>query len=167
MTIGIMEVNVVDARGLKKSDLLNKIDPYVLVQYRSQEHKSLIAKGQGSNPKWNQKFTFRVEYPGADDQPKLVLKIMDHDTFSSDDSIGQTTIHLKEVFEYGVENGSSELRLQKYRVVDSSQSYSGDIRVGITFTPRVETEYYAQEFGGWKESQRMISLEVLKFEEEK
>lgn len=47
--------------------------------------------GEGSNPKWNQKFSFRVEYPGADKQPKLVLKIMDHDTFSSDDNIGQTT----------------------------------------------------------------------------
>ncbi|KAI3721190.1 hypothetical protein L2E82_32196 [Cichorium intybus] len=155
MTIGVLEVNLVDARGLKGSDFLNKIDPYVLIQYRSQEHKSLIAKGRGSNPRWNQKFTFRVEYPGADDQPKLLLKIMDHDTFSSDDYLGQTTIHLKELFEFGVENGTSELRLQKYRVVDSrSQSYSGDIRVGVTFTPRVETETYLQEFGGWKESQR-------------
>lgn len=47
--------------------------------------------GQGSNPKWNEKFTFRVEYPGADEHPKLVIKIMDHDTFSADDYIGQTT----------------------------------------------------------------------------
>ncbi|KAL7611853.1 hypothetical protein Lser_V15G08821 [Lactuca serriola] len=155
MVIGVMEVNLVDAHGLKKSDFLNNIDPYVLVQYRNQEHKSLIAKGSGSNPKWNQKFTFRVEYPGADDQPKLLLKIMDHDTFSSDDYLGQTTVYLKELFESGVESGTSELRLQKYRVVDiSSHSYCGDIRVGVTFTPRVETEFYSQEFGGWKESQR-------------
>ncbi|KAI3519925.1 hypothetical protein L1887_09145 [Cichorium endivia] len=155
MTIGVMEVNLVDARGLSKFDFINKIDPYVLIQYRSQEHRSLIAEAHGSNPTWNQKFTFRVEYPGADDQPKLVLKVMDHDSFSSDDYIGQTTIYLKELLELGVKNGSSELRVQKCRVVDSrSQSYSGDIRVGVTFTPRVETETYVQEFGGWKESQR-------------
>ncbi|XP_071708032.1 16 kDa phloem protein 1-like [Rutidosis leptorrhynchoides] len=153
MTIGIMEVNLVDAHGLKKSDFLNKIDPYVLIQYRSQEHKSTIAKGQGSNHKWNEKFTFRVEYPGEDKQPKLVLKIMDHDTFSSDDNLGQTTIYLKELLELGVENGSAELHPQKFRVVDSNESYCGDIRVGVTFTPRVETEAYAQDFGGWKESQ--------------
>ncbi|GJU82193.1 elicitor-responsive protein 1-like protein [Tanacetum coccineum] len=152
MTVGIMEVNLIDARGLKKSDFLNKIDPYVLIQYRSQEHKSTIAKGQGSNPKWNEKYTFRVEYPGADKQPKLVLKIMDHDTFSSDDKIGQTTIYLKELLERGVENGSAELQPQKCRVVDSNEKYCGDIRVGITFTPRVENEAYAQEFGGWKEN---------------
>ncbi|XP_076905972.1 16 kDa phloem protein 1-like isoform X3 [Bidens hawaiensis] len=153
MTIGILEVNLVDARGLRKSDFLNKIDPYVLIIYRNQEHKSSIAKGQGKNPKWNEKFTFRVEYPGADDQPTLVLKIMDHDTLSSDDYIGQTTIYLKELLELGVENGTAELRAQKYSVVDSNQSYSGDIRVRITFTPKAENETYGQEFGGWKETQ--------------
>ncbi|XP_024993072.1 elicitor-responsive protein 1-like [Cynara cardunculus var. scolymus] len=153
MTIGLMEVNLADAHGLSKYDFFHKIDPYVLIQYRDQEHKSSIAKGEGSNPKWNQKFTFRVEYPGADEQPKLVFKIMDHDTFSPDDYVGQTTMYLKEVLAVGVEKGKSELLLQKYRVVDKNQSYRGDIRVGLTFTPRVETESHAQEFGGWKESQ--------------
>ncbi|XP_076930134.1 16 kDa phloem protein 1-like [Bidens hawaiensis] len=157
MTIGILEVNLVDARGLSKSDFLNKIDPYVLIQYRSQEHKTSIAKGQGSNPKWNEKFKFRVEYPGADKQPKLVLKIMDHDTFSSDDYIGQTTIHLKEVLERGVENGSTELHPQKYRVVGSNQNYCGDIQVGVTFTPRVETQNYGQEFW-WMEREPMALI---------
>ncbi|KAI3748748.1 hypothetical protein L6452_12043 [Arctium lappa] len=153
MTIGVLEVNLVDARGLSKSDFLNKIDPYVLIQYKNQEHKSSIANGQGSNPKWNENFTFRVEYPGADEQPKLVLTIMDHDTFSSDDCIGQTTIYLKELLEQGTENGTAELRPHKRNVVNSSQSYSGEIRVGLTFTPREETETYEKEFGGWKESQ--------------
>ncbi|KAD5962022.1 hypothetical protein E3N88_13495 [Mikania micrantha] len=137
----------------RSSPFIDKIDPYVLIEYRSQEHKSSIAKGQGNNPNWNEKFSFRVEYPGADNQPTLILKIMDHDTFSSDDYLGHTTIYLKELLELGVENGIAELRAQKYSVVDSSQSYSGDIRVGITFTPRVENETYEQEFGGWKESQ--------------
>ncbi|XP_024961837.1 elicitor-responsive protein 1 [Cynara cardunculus var. scolymus] len=154
MTIGVLEVNLVDAHGLTKSDFLNKIDPYVLIQYKNQEHKSSIANGQGSNPKWNEKFTFRVEYPGADQQPKLLLTIMDQDTFSSDDYIGLTTIYLKELLEQGVENGIAELHPHKYNVVNSSQSYSGEIRVGLTFTPREETETYDEEvFGGWKESQ--------------
>lgn len=48
--------------------------------------------GQGSNPVWNEKFTFRAEYPGGDShQYKLILKFMDHDTFSSDDYLGQAT----------------------------------------------------------------------------
>ncbi|MFS7917009.1 putative C2 domain superfamily protein [Helianthus anomalus] len=57
----------------------------------------------------------------------LVLKIIDHDTTSSDDYIGQTTIYLKEVLEQGVANGSAELHPQKYRVVGGSQNFCGDI----------------------------------------
>ena len=47
--------------------------------------------GQGSNPKWNEKFTFRAEYPGSGSDYKLILKLMDKDTFSADDYLGQAT----------------------------------------------------------------------------
>lgn len=47
--------------------------------------------GEGGSPVWNEKFTFRVEYPGGEGQYKLVLKIMDKDTFSADDFVGQTS----------------------------------------------------------------------------
>ncbi|KAK9283545.1 hypothetical protein L1049_011792 [Liquidambar formosana] len=105
---------------------------------------------QGGSPVWNEKFSFRVEYPGADDQYKLVLKIMDKDTFSSDDFLGQATIYLRDVLALGVENGSAELQPCKYSVVNADQSYCGEIEVGVTFTPKEETE--EEEIGGWKES---------------
>lgn len=47
--------------------------------------------GDGSTPSWNEKFTFKVEYPGSGDDYKLTLKIMDKDTFSADDFVGQAT----------------------------------------------------------------------------
>lgn len=50
---------------------------------------SLINAGQGSKPEWNEKFTFKIEYPSVDGQYKLILKLMDHDTFSSDDYLGE------------------------------------------------------------------------------
>lgn len=40
---------------------------------------------------WNERFTFKVQYPGADDQYKLNLTIMDKDTFTADDFVGQAT----------------------------------------------------------------------------
>lgn len=52
---------------------------------------SLIKAGQGSKPEWNEKFTFKIEYPSVDGQYKLILKLMDHDTFSSDDYLGEAT----------------------------------------------------------------------------
>ncbi|KAL3521108.1 hypothetical protein ACH5RR_019257 [Cinchona calisaya] len=152
MTIGIMEVTLVGARGLKDTDFFGKIDPYVLIQYKGQERKSSIARGQGSSPVWNEKFSFRAEYPGAVDQYKLILKIMDHDTFSSDEYLGQSTIYLKELLELGVENGKAEIHPRKYSIVAGDQTYSGEIQVGITFTPKAATFNDEEDYGGWKES---------------
>lgn len=52
--------------------------------------------GQGGRRAvWNEKFKFRVElFPetGAQHQQhKLLLKIMDHDSFTNDDNLGQAT----------------------------------------------------------------------------
>ncbi|KAL2541701.1 Calcium-dependent lipid-binding (CaLB domain) family protein [Abeliophyllum distichum] len=152
MAFGIMEVKVVGAKGLKNTDFLGRIDPYVLLQYKNQECKSSIAKGQGSKPVWNEKFEFRVDYPMTDDEHyKLVLKIMDHDTFSADDYLGETTIYLKELIELGVDKGKAELHPQKYRVVSTNKTYHGEIQVGISFTAKEETGE-EEEYGGWKES---------------
>ncbi|KAI3458692.1 hypothetical protein Pfo_015355 [Paulownia fortunei] len=154
MKSGIMEVTVVGARGLKNTEFLGKIDPYVVIQYKDQEQKSttgrritsksrmqcfLCLRGQGSSPEWNEKFKFKVEFEGGDEQHKLFLKILDRDNFTEDDYLGQATIYLKELFEQGLENGKAELHTQKYRVVSSNQTYHGEIQVGITFTANVNT----------------------------
>ncbi|KAK2999984.1 hypothetical protein RJ639_024449 [Escallonia herrerae] len=128
-----------------------------LLSSKFKTHELLYFAGQGSSPEWNEKFTFRVEYPGADNQYKLVLKIMDHDTFSTDDYLGQATIYLEDFLALGVENGTAELHPRKYRVVGSNQVYNGEIQVGITFTPKVslcfvQAETSGEAFGGWKES---------------
>ncbi|CBI31668.3 hypothetical protein VitviT2T_019251 [Vitis vinifera] len=152
MTIGMLEVLLLDARGLQDTDFLGGMDPYVLIQYKNQERKSSVARGEGGSPVWNEKFTFRVEYPGGEGQYKLVLKIMDKDTFSADDFLGQASIYLEDLLALGVENGKSELHPCKYRVVRTDQTYCGEIRVGINFTPKVKEEKDEIQVGGWKES---------------
>ncbi|KAL3717777.1 hypothetical protein ACJRO7_002995 [Eucalyptus globulus] len=158
MAVGVLEVLLVSAKGLGNTDffdgLIGKMDPYVLIQYKTQERKSSIARGQGSNPSWGEKFTFRVEYPGEGDhhQFKLNLKIMDKDTFSADDYIGSATIFLEDFLALGVENGTAELHPSKYRVVRMDQSYCGEIQVGLTFNLREEPEIN-EEYGGWKQSE--------------
>ncbi|XP_042511082.1 elicitor-responsive protein 1-like isoform X2 [Macadamia integrifolia] len=154
MVNGILEVLLVDARGLEGTDFLGRMDPYVLIQYKSQERKSSVRRGEGSNPVWNEKFTIRVEYPVADDQCKLFLRIMDKDTFSADDFVGEATIHLKDLIALGFENGGAELHPRKYSVVKTDQTYCGEIRVGFTFTPLAEREMdlNEEELGGWRQS---------------
>ncbi|XP_057475210.1 16 kDa phloem protein 1-like isoform X1 [Actinidia eriantha] len=155
MAIGIMEVVLVNAKGLRNTEFFGGgIEPYVLLQYKSQERKSSVIRGEGGSPVWNETFKFRVEYPGGDDQYKLILNVMDKDTFSADDFLGQAIIYLEDLLALGVEKGSAELHPSKYKLVSCDQSYCGEIQVGVTFTPKVQEEAYEEEeFGGWKESE--------------
>ncbi|XP_050210801.1 16 kDa phloem protein 1-like [Mercurialis annua] len=151
MAIGLLEVHLLKAKGLRGKDFLGKIDPYVIVKYKTQERKSSIASGEGGSPIWNEKVRFKVEYPGVGHDYKLILNLMDKDTFSTHDFLGQATVYVKDLIERGVENGTSELRIQKYNVVQSDQTYCGEIQVGVTFT-KMEENNGGQEYGGWKQS---------------
>ncbi|QCE01228.1 elicitor-responsive protein 1 isoform X1 [Vigna unguiculata] len=153
MAFGFMEVELVKAKGLHDTDVFARMDPYVLLQYKGQERKSRVIHEGGRNPVWNEKFVFRVEYPGSGDQYKLNLVIMDKDVFSADDFVGQAAVHVKDLLAEGTEKGSAVLRPHKYSVVRADQSYCGEIEVGITFTLK-EQEYADddEDVGGWKQS---------------
>ncbi|KAL6311852.1 hypothetical protein AAG906_024446 [Vitis piasezkii] len=150
MTIGMLEVLLLDARGLQDTDFLGGMDPYVLIQYKNQERKSSVARGLRS-PVWNE-VHIQSGISRGEGQYKLVLKIMDKDTFSADDFLGQASIYLEDLLALGVENGKAELHPCKYRVVRTDQTYCGEIRVGINFTPKVKEEKDEIQVGGWKES---------------
>ncbi|KAK7321517.1 hypothetical protein VNO77_32244 [Canavalia gladiata] len=151
MAIGFMEVQLVKAKGLHNADFFGKMDPYVVIQYKGQEQRSSVAIGQGRNPVWNENFTFRVEYPGSGNRHKLILKIMEKDTYSKDDFVGQAIIYVGDLLAEGVESGGAKLQTLKYRVVRENKSYCGEIDVGVTFTQKVEDEF-VEDIGGWKES---------------
>uniref|UniRef100_A0A453FWN2 C2 domain-containing protein n=1 Tax=Aegilops tauschii subsp. strangulata TaxID=200361 RepID=A0A453FWN2_AEGTS len=67
---GVLEVHLVDAKGLFGSDFLGKIDPYVVVQYRSQERKSSTSRGQ--LPGFV--FLFMIFAAANDDTPSWMLE---------------------------------------------------------------------------------------------
>lgn len=150
---GVLELHLVDAKGLFGSDFLGKIDPYVIVQYRSQERKSSTARDDGRNPSWNEVFRFQINSSAANGQHKLFLRIMDHDNFSSDDFLGQATINVTDLISVGMESGSSQQNPAKYSVVAADNSYHGEIRVGLSFTAAKVEEDGAQ-VGGWTHSSR-------------
>ncbi|KAI5007284.1 hypothetical protein ZWY2020_047232 [Hordeum vulgare] len=132
---GLLEVHLVDAKGLPSTDFLGKIDPYVIVQYRSQERKSSTARDAGRNPSWNEVLRFQINNSSAANaQDKLFFRIMDHDNFSRDDFLGQATINVTDLISIGMESGTSQLNPAKYRVVTADNSYHGEIKIGITFT---------------------------------
>ncbi|KAF8084853.1 hypothetical protein N665_0696s0009 [Sinapis alba] len=153
MAVGILEVNLISGKGLKRSDFLGKIDPYVEIQYKGQTRKSSVVTDGGRNPTWNEKLKWRAEFPGSGTDYKLIIKVMDHDTFSADDFIGEATVYVKELLEMGVEQGKMELRPTKYNVVDSDLSFVGEITIGLSYSVMQEKGMEGEEFGGWKHSQ--------------
>ncbi|XWS38394.1 hypothetical protein CRYUN_Cryun19dG0127300 [Craigia yunnanensis] len=138
------------------------MDPYVLLTCRTQEQKSSVASGKGSDPEWNENFVFNV----SEGVSELKLKIMDGDCGSQDDFVGEVTISLEPVFMEG------NLPPTTYNAV-KDEEYRGEIRLGLTFT-RVELVDYSQlteisiasqqkrvdrsfqveeeSFGGWKDT---------------
>ncbi|KAL2335919.1 hypothetical protein Fmac_010365 [Flemingia macrophylla] len=144
MPRGTLEVVLISAKGLDDNDFLSSIDPYVILTYRAQEHKSTVQEGAGSNPQWNESFLFTV----SDSASELTLKIMDKDKFTEDDSLGEANIHLDPVFEEG------SIPETIYKVV-KDEEYCGEIKVALTFTPEKNEERYVDQgesYGGWKES---------------
>uniref|UniRef100_A0A453P5X2 C2 domain-containing protein n=1 Tax=Aegilops tauschii subsp. strangulata TaxID=200361 RepID=A0A453P5X2_AEGTS len=80
--------------------------------------------GKGSNPEWNESFVFTV----SDQATELVIKLMDSDSGTSDDFVGEATIPLEAVYTEG------SIPPTVYNVV-KGEHYCGEIKVGLTFTP--------------------------------
>ncbi|KAK5782736.1 Elicitor-responsive 3 [Gossypium arboreum] len=144
MPQGKLQVVLVSAKGLENTDFLCNMDPYVLLTYRTQEQKSSVASGKGSEPEWNEDFIFNI----SEGASELALKIMDSDAGSQDDFVGEVAIPLEPVF---IE---SNIPLTAYTVVKDGE-YRGEIKLGLTFTPeeRESRDFEVEEsFGGWKQS---------------
>ncbi|XP_039774495.1 16 kDa phloem protein 2-like [Panicum virgatum] len=135
MVHGKLEVLLVSAKGLEDTDFLNNMDPYVILTCRTQEQKSSVANGEGSEPEWNETFIFTV----SDDTPQLNLKIMDSDV-TNDDFVGEASIPLEAVFQEG------SLPPTVHPVV-KEEKYCGEIKLALTFTPAVETRRPDNEEG--------------------
>ncbi|KAL1141305.1 hypothetical protein V6Z11_A11G020000 [Gossypium hirsutum] len=85
MPQGKLQVVLVSAKGLENTDFLCNMDPYVLLTCRTQEQKSSVASGKGSEPEWNEDFIFNI----SEGASELALKIMDSDAGSQDDFVGE------------------------------------------------------------------------------
>ncbi|TKY65561.1 C2 domain-containing protein [Spatholobus suberectus] len=127
MPRGTLEVILISAKDLHDSDFFGKMDPYVILSYRTQEHRSSVAKGAGSKPQWNESFLFTV----SDSVSELNLRLMDQDLLTSDDFLGEAKIDLEPVFA-----AAGTIPETSYNVV-KDQKYCGEVKVALAFNPEV------------------------------
>ncbi|CAA6662666.1 unnamed protein product [Spirodela intermedia] len=139
MTRGTLEVLLVGAKGLEDTDFLTNMDPYAILICRTQEQRSSVASGKGSDPEWNETFVFTI----SDGVSEFTIKLMDSDTGTEDDFVGEATIPLEPLFIEG------SLPPTIYRVV-KDQEYCGEIKLGLTFKPEggQRQSYEEETYGG-------------------
>ncbi|KAM0884261.1 hypothetical protein ACQ4PT_031119 [Festuca glaucescens] len=151
---GTLEVLLVGAKGLENTDYLCNMDPYAVLRVTSQEQKSSVAEGKGSDPEWNETFVFTA----SENATELIIKLLDKDNGTNDDSVGEGSnivlmgnlwawssyIRLMEfvlkylqfAFRIPLEAVYTEGNIPPtvYNVV-KDEEYRGEIRIGLKFTP--------------------------------
>ncbi|KAI3693939.1 hypothetical protein L1987_76895 [Smallanthus sonchifolius] len=144
MPEGVLEVNLVSAKGLQNTDILFNMDAYVILTYRTQEKKSNVASGKGSNPEWDETFLFDVS---SNDSTDLRIKILDKDSLTADDFVGHASIPLDALFRDG------DIPAKSYNVM-KDDAYCGEIRIGLNFTAQRSRGFDPTDgnIGGWKQS---------------
>ena len=64
---GMMKIELIEGRFTRDCDMIGKMDPYVVMQYREEIWKSAVHNSGGKTPSWeNQHHTFTIKYIGDD-----------------------------------------------------------------------------------------------------
>ena len=85
MITGNLTLKPISAKLTHDTSSFGTMDPYVIVKYENQEHTSTVAKKAGKFPSWEDSFCFRM----APNNNIITVVVMDKDTMSSDDFVGE------------------------------------------------------------------------------
>ena len=88
-TNGRLSLTVIEARLERDTEVLGKMDPYVVIHNRMQRMRTSTQEGAGKEPTWNETLEIDVKYIGDD----LKIWVMDEDV-GNDDLIGEATVKL-------------------------------------------------------------------------
>lgn len=129
--VGILKVNILYARNLKKADVMGKADPYVKI---SLGEKSLSRKTQVKkstvNPDWNETHTLVVHDPTTQ---VLELHVHDWEKVSSHDKLGMQVIPLASLKPEEPKLLTLDLRKNMDDNDPSNQKPRGQLAVEVTY----------------------------------
>jgi len=87
--IGLMKVDVIRGTNLAIRDVMSS-DPYVIINLGHQTMKTKVIKSS-LNPVWNERLMLSIPDP----IPVLKLQVLDKDTFTTDDRMGEAEINIE------------------------------------------------------------------------
>merc|ERR1711915_879464 len=90
---GKAKINIVRAKDLIKTDLVGKSDPYAVVKYGKQKHKTPAVKNS-QNPEWNHEVD--LEIPDGDSR-MVMVEVLDSDKLGKDKSMGKLELDMSDI----------------------------------------------------------------------
>ncbi|RIB02007.1 hypothetical protein C2G38_2255859 [Gigaspora rosea] len=142
--IGIMKVDIFEARNLTKVDVHGENDPYVIssldpTPYMNTHSTTRIIENC-ANPEWNETFFHKIpQLDTVDEHIKFKLGVMDWDRFTPDDPIGNVWIDIKNEIGNGtksvkISDGWKDLYLKP---TPTSSSSRGQLRFRLEYFPKL------------------------------
>ncbi|XP_031247252.1 ADP-ribosylation factor GTPase-activating protein AGD12-like isoform X1 [Pistacia vera] len=101
--IGLLKVKVIKGVNLAIRDMMSS-DPYVVLSLGQQTTQTTIIKSN-LNPVWNEELMLSV----PQDYGPVKLRVFDHDTFSSDDIMGEAEIDIQPLLTSAMAFGDPEM----------------------------------------------------------
>ncbi|CAG8498679.1 12851_t:CDS:10, partial [Acaulospora morrowiae] len=140
--IGIVKVDVIQAKDLAKMDVSGDNDPYVLMSLDPSPymHPNVSTRviENCANPIWSETFFHKIpELDIVDEHIKFKLKVMDWDRFTPDDPIGAAWIDIKDAIGDGKQkrkifDGWVDLHLKP-----NDGEVRGKLRFRLTYYPKL------------------------------
>ena len=115
--IGNLKLTVVKAELTRNTESFGgKMDPFCVIKYRDQEHKTTVKDSAGKTPEWNETFALDIFDIKND---SLNLTVLEKDNFSND-TVGDVTIQMKSLC--SLENGAESFEI-KYKNKSAGKVY--------------------------------------------
>ncbi|KDO86158.1 hypothetical protein CISIN_1g047744mg, partial [Citrus sinensis] len=145
---GILEVLLVNAEGIKHTNIFGTPSYYVIARCGNQEHRSKNSMVKGEKAWWNEKFIF--EFPMSDWKllTHIKFRIMDTELLTDGGFVGetvfsyihdQTSVNQCRYYLGGIITDQSndkeliEVKPAPYNVLLEDDTYKGQIVIGFKF----------------------------------
>ncbi|KAK7274445.1 hypothetical protein RIF29_15533 [Crotalaria pallida] len=138
MKTGILEVLLVNAKGIKHKNLVGTPSYYVVIECGTQSQRSKVSSGKHKKPWWNEKFIFDFTSFDCKNSTHLKCRIMAAKHFRHGGFVGEAKVYIGGIITEGTDQGYIEIRPAAYNVVLEDDSYKGQIKIGFKFIANKE-----------------------------
>ena len=122
---GVIQLDLIQAKDLVKSDIIGKSDPFAVIQFDNNKIKTPVVKNN-QNPEWN----FETDIPIDENGPRNIkIDIFDSDKLGKDKSLGSANIPVVNII-HGNNYDKDWLPL--------AGTKSGKVQVSTNFIPEGE-----------------------------